>query len=78
VPVLAASNRRNGRRVDAPPAKRSSILTSTTAATPTSWCAATLLEQNNEWAVQRAPYMTLETIAPLRDDRALLLPVAAA
>lgn len=29
---------------------------------------AILLEQNDEWAVQRARYMTLETITPLRDD----------
>ena len=29
---------------------------------------AILLEQNDEWAVQRARYMILETIAPLRDD----------
>jgi putative transposase len=29
---------------------------------------AILLQQNDEWAVQRARYMTLETIAPLRDD----------
>ena len=29
---------------------------------------AILLEQNDEWAVQRALYMTLETIAPLSDD----------
>lgn len=29
---------------------------------------ATLLEQSDEWAVQRARYMTLETIAPLSDD----------
>jgi hypothetical protein len=29
---------------------------------------AILLDQNDEWAVQRAHYMTLETIAPLRDD----------
>jgi transposase-like protein len=28
---------------------------------------AILLEQNDEWAVQRARYMTLETIAPMRD-----------
>jgi putative transposase len=27
-----------------------------------------LLEQSDEWAVQRARYMTLETIAPLSDD----------
>ncbi|MFZ1415701.1 MAG: hypothetical protein WAS73_14150, partial [Defluviicoccus sp.] len=39
---------------------------------------AILLEQNDEWAVQRARYMTLETIAPLRDDLALMLPNAAA
>ena len=31
---------------------------------------AILLEQNDEWAVQRARYMTLETIAPLSDDPA--------
>ena len=35
---------------------------------------AILLEQNDEWAVQRARYMTLETIAPLRDDLTLMLP----
>ena len=29
---------------------------------------AILLEQNDEWAVQRSTYMTLETIAPLSDD----------
>ncbi len=29
---------------------------------------ALLLEQNDEWAVQRARYMTLETIAPMADD----------
>ena len=39
---------------------------------------AILLEQNDEWAVQRTRYMTLETIAPLRDDLALTLPSAAA
>jgi hypothetical protein len=27
-----------------------------------------LLEQNDEWAVQRARRMTLETIAPMSDD----------
>jgi len=39
---------------------------------------AILLEQNDEWAVQRARYMTLETIAPLSDDPMVKLPVAAA
>ena len=39
---------------------------------------AILLEQNDEWAVQRARYMTLETITPLRDDLALMLPSAPA
>jgi transposase-like protein len=39
---------------------------------------AILLEQNDEWAVQRARYMTLETIAPLRDDLAIMLPTMAA
>jgi putative transposase len=39
---------------------------------------AILLEQNDEWAVQRARYMTLETIAPLGDDPTVMLPVAAA
>src|SRR5277367_1929297 len=39
---------------------------------------ALLLEQNDEWAVQRARYMSLETIAPLGDDQTLMLPIAAA
>jgi hypothetical protein len=30
------------------------------------------------WSVQRASYMTLETIAPMRDDLTLMLPAAAA
>jgi len=38
---------------------------------------AILLEQNDEWAVQRSRYMTLETIAPLSDDTALSLPALA-
>jgi putative transposase len=37
-----------------------------------------LLEQNDEWAVQRARYMSLETIAPLSDDPIVSLPVVAA
>jgi hypothetical protein len=56
---------------------------------PTPWSASTarsitrlvgaiLLEQNDEWSVQRARYMTLETIAPMRDDLTLMLPAAAA
>ena len=39
---------------------------------------ALLLEQNDEWAVQRARYMSLETIAPLSDDLAGSLPPLAA
>ncbi len=38
---------------------------------------AILLEQNDEWAVQRARYVTLETIAPLSDDPAVSLPAIA-
>jgi len=38
---------------------------------------AILLEQNDEWAVQRARYMTLETIAPVSDDPAVSLPALA-
>jgi putative transposase len=34
---------------------------------------AILLEQNDEWAVQRARYMSLETIAPLSDDPIVML-----
>jgi putative transposase len=37
-----------------------------------------LLEQNDEWAVQRARYMTLETIAPIGDDALVSLPAVAA
>jgi putative transposase len=39
---------------------------------------AILLEQNDEWVVQRSRYMTLETIAPLSDDPVVGLPAAAA
>jgi putative transposase len=39
---------------------------------------ALLLEQNDEWAVQRARYMSLETIAPLSDDPTVRLPPVAA
>ena len=35
---------------------------------------ALLLEQNDEWAVQRARYMTLESIAQNGDDDAVSLP----
>jgi transposase-like protein len=38
---------------------------------------AILLEQNDEWAVQRARYMRLETIAPLSDDPIVGLPAVA-
>jgi len=39
---------------------------------------ALLLEQNDEWAVQRARYMTLETIAPLSDSQIASLPALVA
>ena len=39
---------------------------------------ATLLELNDEWAVQSARYMTLETIAPLSDNQIVGLTVVAA
>ena len=38
---------------------------------------AILLEKNDEWAVQRARYMTLKTIAPLGDDPLVSLPAVA-
>ncbi len=38
---------------------------------------AILLEQNDEWAVQRARYMTLETITPLSNDPVANLPALA-
>jgi len=39
---------------------------------------ALLLEQNDEWATQRARYMTLETIAPMSDTALVSLPELAA
>lgn len=36
--------------------------------------AALLLEQNDEWAVQRARYMTLESIGQTNDDEGVSLP----
>ena len=38
---------------------------------------AILLEQNDEWAVQRARYMTLETIGQMSDDPLVSLPAVA-
>ncbi len=39
---------------------------------------ALLLEQNDEWAVQRARYMTLETMAPMSDNAPVSLHAVAA
>ncbi|WIM09472.1 MAG: Transposase, mutator type [Enhydrobacter sp.] len=39
---------------------------------------AILLEQNDEWAVQRSRYITLESIAPVSDDPLVGLPAVAA
>jgi putative transposase len=39
---------------------------------------AILLEQNDEWAVQRSRYMTLESVAQLSDDPLVRLPATAA
>ena len=38
---------------------------------------AILMEQNDEWAVQRARYMTLETIAPISDNPIVILSAVA-
>ncbi len=38
---------------------------------------AILLEQNDEWAVQRSRYMTLQSVAPLSDDPLVSLPAVA-
>ncbi|BCH29778.1 hypothetical protein MesoLjLc_17080 [Mesorhizobium sp. L-8-10] len=38
---------------------------------------ALLFEQNDEWAVQRARYMSLETIAPMGEDAVISLPAVA-
>jgi transposase-like protein len=38
---------------------------------------AILLEQHDEWAVQRCRYMTLESVAPLSDDPLVSLPIMA-
>ncbi len=37
---------------------------------------AILMEQTEEWTVQRSRYMTLETLAPVCDDPIVSLPVA--
>jgi transposase-like protein len=39
---------------------------------------AILLEQNDEWAVQRARYITLESMTPIGDDPIVTLPAVAA
>jgi hypothetical protein len=38
---------------------------------------AILLEQNDEWAVRRARYMTLESVAQLGDNPLVTLPAMA-
>jgi transposase-like protein len=38
---------------------------------------AILLEQNDEWSVQRSRHMTLESVAPMSDDPPVSLPVLA-
>ena len=39
---------------------------------------AILMEQNDEWAVQRSRYMSLETMATVSDDPIVSLPILAA
>ena len=39
---------------------------------------AILLEQNDEWSVQRSRYITLESIVPIGDDPLVSLPTLAA
>ena len=39
---------------------------------------AILLEQNDEWAVQRARYLSLESVAGLSDSPIVSLPIMAA
>ncbi|WP_257625715.1 transposase [Rhizobium sp. L51/94] len=40
------------------------------------WSVPLLLEQNDEWVVQRSRYMSLETIATMSDDPLISLPDA--
>jgi transposase-like protein len=56
---------------------RSSAAPTASASSPSRLVGAILLEQNDEWAVQRARYMTLETIAPLSEDPIFKLPAMA-
>lgn len=44
----------------------------------TRFVGALLLEQNDEWAVQRARFMTLETMAPISEKPLVSLPAVAA
>ena len=39
---------------------------------------AILVEQNDEWAIQRARYMTLESITPMSNDDLIKLPAVTA
>jgi hypothetical protein len=60
------------------PSAAPTSLASSPTKTPSPVWSAILLEQNDEWAVQRGRYMTLETIAPLSEDPIFKLPAAAA
>ena len=76
-----SSGSRRHRRTTVPEVRgdpKSRLIGNIVGAVITRLVGALLLEQSDEWAVQRARYMTLETIAPLGDSAEVSLPVLAA
>ena len=76
-----SSGSRRRRRTTVPEVRgdlKSCLIGNIVGAVITRLVGALLLEQSDEWAVQRARYMTLETIAPLGDSAEVSLPVLAA
>ena len=75
-----SSGSRRHRRTTVPEVRgdpKSRLIGNIVGAVITRLVGALLLEQSDEWAVQRVRYMTLETMAPLGDTTQVSLPVLA-
>ncbi|HVP98495.1 MAG TPA: transposase, partial [Roseiarcus sp.] len=78
IPVTNGLERLNGERPNGEIKRRTNVVGIFPNDDAVRLVGAILLEQNDEWAVQRARYMTLETMASLSDDAIVGLPAVAA